>query len=74
VTTITFGCICNNGKWTALSVRGEGLKGVPTKYSTMVQPHKKLPTISPSYGIKLVTKKEEETNIMCMLLIRKGKQ
>jgi hypothetical protein len=41
------------------SVKCWGGGSVPTKYSTLVQPSKKLPTILPSHGIKLLTKKVE---------------
>jgi hypothetical protein len=44
-----------------------GGKSVPTRYSALAQPQKILLTISPSSGIKLVTKKIKQ-KLMCMLL------
>ena len=46
---------------------------MPTNYSTMAQPHKKLPTISPSYGIKLVTKKKKMKQKLCACCLKKKK-
>lgn len=43
---------------------------MPTKYNTLVQPHKKLPIISPPYGIykKRDYSKVEDCNIIKQLL------